>query len=436
MAWAIAQGAAGDTDAESYSPAFLEVGDLLLEGRGVEDVGADEEHRLLRRTLRDFAQSKVAPRAQEIHRQDLDVPDEIIRGVAELGLFGLSIPEEFGGSLSGRPDNVAMLIATEELSAASLAAGGSLMTRPEILVRALLSGATEDQKRRWLPGIATGEHLVAVAVTEPDAGSDVSAVKCRAERRADGSWMVNGAKLWCTFAGRAQLLMLLCRTGGPGHRGLSLFVAEKPSYPGHEFEHRQRGGGRLRGRAIPTLGYRGLHTFELEFDGYVLPATALIGEEGRGFYLQMEGFAAGRLQTAGRAVGVMQAAVRDALAYTRERSLFGKRLAKHELTRHTLGRMGTRLHAARQLSYQAGLLLAAEGQEGQMEASLAKLYASRMAEYVTRDAVQLFGGMGYAEETDVSRYFLDARVLAIFEGAEEVLALRVIAKELGVPHDA
>ncbi len=403
----------------------------------MEDVGADEEHRLLRRTLRDFAERKVAPRAQEIHRQDLDVPDDIVRGVAELGLFGLSIPEEFGGSLSGRPDHVAMLIATEELSAASLAAGGSLMTRPEILIRALLSGADEDQKRRWLPGIAAGKQLVAVAVTEPDAGSDVAAIKCRAVRRADGSWVVDGAKLWCTFAGRAHLLMLLCRTGGPGHRGLSLFVAEKPSFPGHEFEHRQRGGGRLRGRAIPTLGYRGLHTFELEFDGYVLPGAALIGEEGRGFYLQMEGFAAGRLQTAGRAVGVMQAALRDALAYARDRSLFGKRLAKHELARHTLGRMGTRLHAARQLSYQAGLLLASgSGQAGQMEAALAKLYASRMAEYVTRDAVQLFGGMGYAEETDVSRYFLDARVLAIFEGAEEVLALRVIAKELGVPSDA
>ena len=197
---------------------------------------------------------------------------------------------------------------------------------------------------------------------------------------------------------------------------------------GHDFEHRQDEGGVLRGRAIPTLGYRGLHTFELVFEDYRLPAQALVGEEGRGFYLQMEGFATGRLQTAARAVGVMHAAVRDTLAYTAQRRVFGKPVAEHELARQLIGRMGVRLHASRRLSYAAAELSDEGG--GQMEASLAKLYASRMAEYVTRDAMQLFGGMGYGEETDVSRYFVDARVLAIFEGAEEVLALRVIGKAL------
>jgi len=402
---------------------------LLLAGRIPDDLGASPEHRLLRATLREFAAKRITPRAQQIHRGDQDVPADIISGIAQLGLFGLSIPEEYGGSLAGRPDNLAMLIGTEEMAAGSLAAGGSLMTRPEILVRALLSGGSEEQKRRWFPAITSGERLVAVAVTEPDYGSDVAAIQCRATRLADGGWTVSGAKLWCTFAGRAHLVMLLCRTGSePGHRGLSVFVLEKPSEVGHDFEHRQAGGGVLSGRAIPTLGYRGLHTFELNFEDYRLPADALVGEEGRGFYLQMESFATGRLQTAARAVGVMHAAVRDTLAYTAQRRVFGKPVAEHELARQLIGRMGVRLHASRRLSYAAAELN--DAGDGQVEASLAKLYASRMAEYVTRDAMQLFGGMGYGEETDVSRYFVDARVLAIFEGAEEVLALRVIGRAL------
>lgn len=435
MAAAVARASDADRAAESFDDAFDSVAALALAGRSGADLGLTPEHAMLRSTLRDFAERRLRPRAQAIHRQDLDVPEDVIRGVAELGLFGLSIPEEYGGTLSGRPDHIAMLIGTEELSAASLAAGGSLMTRPEILVRALLSAAAEEQKRRWLPKIASGEALVAVAVTEPDVGSDVAAVQCRAVRRDDGAWEVTGGKLWCTFAGRGHLLMLLCRTGPreSGHRGLSLFVLEKPSFEGHDFEVRQPEGGRLSGRAIPTLGYRGLHTFELVFDRYRLPAEALVGEEGRGFYLQMEGFSTGRLQTAGRAVGVMQAAVRDSLAYTRERRAFGKPIAEQPVARQMLGRMVSRLEASRQLSYWAARLLD-EG-KGQMEASLAKLYASRMAEYVTRDATQLFGGMGYGEETDVSRYFVDARVLAIFEGAEEVLALRVIGRALEKSRD-
>jgi (2S)-methylsuccinyl-CoA dehydrogenase len=429
MAAAIASGAAGDTGAEALDPSFDAVAGFLLAGRVADDLGASPEHRLLRATLRDFAAKRITPRAQQIHRGDEDVPADLIAGVAELGLFGLSIPETYGGSLAGRPDNLAMLIGTEELAAGSLAAGGSLMTRPEILVRSLLSGGTEEQKRRWLPAIATGEKLVAVAVTEPDYGSDVAAIQCRATRLADGGWAVNGAKLWCTFAGRAHLVMLLCRTSSePGHGSLSVFVLEKPSYLGHQFEHRQETGGSLRGRAIPTLGYRGLHTFELTFDDYRLPEEALVGEKGRGFYLQMEGFATGRLQTAARAVGVMHAAVHDTLAYTAQRRVFGKPIAEHELAHRLIGRMAVRLHAARRLSYAAAEMHDDGG--GQVEAALAKLYASRMAEYVTRDAMQAFGGMGYGEETDVSRYFVDARVLAIFEGSEEVLALRVIGKAL------
>ncbi len=399
--------------------------------RATEDLGASGEHRLLRSTLRAFAEKEVRPHARAVHRQDLDVPEEVIRGVAELGLFGLSIPVEYGGTQGAAPDFRAMLIVTEELSRVSLAVGGSLITRPEILVRALLRGGTEEQRRAWLPAIASGEKLVAVAVTEPDQGSDVAALTCRASRRPGGDWEIAGTKLWCTFAGRSELLMVLCRTSDAGHRGLSVFVVEKPAFPGHHFVHRQPGGGRLTGRAIPTIGYRGMHTFELAFDHYRVPASALVGGEewlDRGFYLQMEGFAVGRIQTAARGVGVMQAALDDALAYTRDRRAFGQPVATFELPRAMLGAMVVRVAAARQLSYAAARLLD-EG-DGQFESSLAKLYASRAAEVVTRDAMQLHGGMGYGEETDVSRYFLDARVLSIFEGAEEVLALRVITRSL------
>jgi (2S)-methylsuccinyl-CoA dehydrogenase len=426
---AIARACATDQSADGLGPEFERVAELALSGTPVDDLGLPDEYRFLRSTLREFATREVKPRAQAIHRQDDDVPDAIIRGIAELGLFGTSIPSQYGGSQTGEPDYLAMLIGTEELSAASLAAAGSLMTRPEILVRALLSGGTEEQRRRWLPGIASGDQLVAVAVTEPNFGSDVAGIRCRAQKGSSGSWVVNGTKLWCTFAGRAHLLTLLCRSGDEAdHRGLSLFVAEKPSFHGKVFEHRQPSGGLLRGRAIPTIGYRGLHTFELLFQDYRLPPESLVGREGQGFYLQMHGFSVGRLQTAARGVGLMHAAIADALGYAQRRHVFGRPISDHELQRLILGRMLTRLHASRQLSYAAARLLDADG--GAVQASLAKLYAARMAEYVTRDAMQVFGGMGYGEETDVSRYFVDARVLTIFEGTEEVLALRVIANAL------
>ncbi|PZR67263.1 MAG: acyl-CoA dehydrogenase [Candidatus Dormiibacter spiritus] len=404
--------------------------------RPLMDLGLSEEQRLLRETFRDFAEREIRPRAAEVHRLNLDIPEDLLRGLAELGTFGLSIPEAYGGSKSegqgSKDDFETMLIVTEELSRGSLAAGGSLVTRPEILVVALVRGATEEQKRRWLPVIASGEKLVSVAATEPDHGSDIAGITCRAERVGDG-WLVNGAKLWSTFAGRAEIMMLLARTADAGHRGLSLFVVEKPAFSGHQFTFRQPGGGWLEGRAIPTIGYRGMHTFELSFDNFHLPGDALVGSEewlNRGFYLQMESFAMGRLQTAGRAVGVMQAALEDALAYASQRIVFGKPIARFGLPRTMLGRMIVQVATARRLSYRAARLLA-EGQgAGQIEASLAKLYASRMAEQVTRNAMQIHGGMGYAEETNVSRYFVDARVLSIFEGAEEVLALRVIAKSL------
>lgn len=406
------------------------LGSIAERFRPLEDVGASDEHRLIRDTFRGFARETIAPHAADVHRRDLDVPEQIVGGLAELGVFGLSIPEEHGGARDGDEDFEAMLVATEELSRASLALGGSLLTRPEILIRALLRGATPAQRERWLPRIASGEQLVAVATTEPDHGSDLARLECRATR-VEGGWRVNGTKLWCTFAGRAELLMLLLRTSDDGHRGLSVFVAEKPRFAGHDFAYTSPGGGTMAGRSIPTIGYRGMHTFELAFDDFFLPEDALVGGDewlSRGFYLQVESFAMGRLQTAGRAVGVMDAALDETLRYAAERRVFGSPISDLGQPRAMLGRMIVRVTAARRLAYRAAQLLA--GGAGEMHASLAKLYACRMAEHVTRDAVQLHGGMGYAEETSVSRYFVDARVLSIFEGAEDVLALRVIAPAL------
>ena len=393
--------------------------------------GLDEEYRLLRETFRTFAERKVKPLAEGLHREDRLIPDELIREAAGLGCFGLSIPAEHGGAQE-RPDTLGMVVVTEELSRGALIVG-SLITRPEILAKAILKGGTPAQQARFLPPMASGEKMVAIAVTEPDVGSDVANIKTLAAP-ADGGWRINGTKVWSTFAGRAELIGLLARTegaGAPGHRGLGMFVVEKPAYYGHAFEHAPPGGGRLAGRAIATLGYRGMHSFELTFEDYFLPAQNLLGEEagrGRGFYLQMEGFAFGRLQTAARALGVMQSAYEAARGYSAERRVFGKLLGDFPLSREKLVRMAATVQASRQATYAAARLL--NGGEGQVEASLVKLLACHHAEWITREAIQLHGGMGYAEEFPVSRLFADARVLTIFEGAEEVLALRVIVPAL------
>ena len=402
----------------------------------------DPDFEMVQDTFRRFADEKIAPRAEEIHRHNLDIPEDIISGLGEMGAFGLSIAEEHGGFASGsESDYLGMVIATEELSRASLGAGGSLITRPEILARALEAGGTEEQKQAWLPRLATGEIMAAVAVTEPDYGSDVAGIKVTATR-TDGGWLVNGVKTWCTFAARADVLMLLARTDpdrSKTHRGLSMFVVPKPRGEGHGFRFTQEagadggapGGGVMEGRAIDTIGYRGMHSYELAFDAWFVPDANLIGGEGglgRGFYYQMAGFENGRLQTAARAVGVMQAAYEAAADYAANRVVFGQPIGQYQLTRAKLGRMAVTIQAARQFMYGVGRLMA-KG-EGQMEASMVKAYVCRAAEWVTREALQIHGGMGYAEEYTVSRLFVDARVLSIFEGADETLCLKVIARRL------
>ena len=400
----------------------------------------DEDFELVQDTFRRFADEKIAPAAEHVHRTNGDVPEDIISGLGEMGAFGLSVPEQYGGwAGGGDQDYLGMVVATEELSRASLGIGGSLITRPEILTRALVKGGTEEQKREWLPKLATGEVMAAVAVTEPDFGSDVAGIKVTATPApgpdGDPGYVVNGVKTWCTFAARADVLMLLARTDADrskAHRGLSIFVVPKARTDGHGFVLEQPGGGRMEGRPIDTIGYRGMHSYELSFDGWWVPATNLIGGDdglGRGFYLQMEGFENGRLQTAARALGVMQAAYEAARAYAADRRVFGRPIGEYQLTQVKLARMAIVIQAARQFAYAVARMMA-KGQ-GAMEASMVKAYVCKSAEWVTREALQIHGGYGYAEEYVVSRLFVDARVLSIFEGADETLCLKVVARRLG-----
>lgn len=416
------------------SPEFLA---SLADQQGPRHLDADFE--MVQDTFRSYANKEVAPRAEHVHRHNADVPEEIIAGLAEMGAFGLSIPAEYGGySEGGDGEYMGNVIATEELSRGSLGIGGSLITRPEILARALMKGGTEEQKHEWLPKLATAEVLAAVAVTEPDYGSDVANIKVTATPSdlADGrkGWRINGVKTWCTFGARADVLMLLARTNpdrSQGHKGLSLFIVPKPHGDAHGFMFNQAEGGKMEGRPIDTIGYRGMHSYEIALEDWWVPAENLIGLEsglGKGFYFQMAGFENGRLQTAARAVGVMQAAYEAALDYANNRSVFGKNVYDYQLTKAKLGRMSTIIQASRQFSYGVAKLMA-KG-EGAMEASMVKAYVCKAAEWVAREAMQIHGGYGYAEEYSVSRLFVDARVLSIFEGADETLCLKVIARQL------
>jgi (2S)-methylsuccinyl-CoA dehydrogenase len=401
-----------------------------------------EDFELVRETFHRFAEEKVRPHAEHVHRTNGDIPEEVVAGLAELGGFGLSVPEEYDGFASGgESDYMGMVVATEELSWGSLGVGGSLITRPEILTRALVYGGTEAQKKQWLPKLASAEVLAAVAVTEPDFGSDVAGIVTSATP-AEGGWVINGVKTWCTFAARADVLMLLARTDpdrSKTHRGISMFIVEKPQGDGRGFVFAQSPGdrpaglgpGKLEGRPIDTLGYRGMHSYELSFENWFVPEANLVGGPeglGQGFYLQMQGFENGRLQTAARALGVMQAAYEAASDYAANRKVFGSPILEYQLTQAKLGRMAVLIQATRQSSYHVARLMARG--EGTLEASMVKAYVCRAAEWVTREAMQIHGGMGYAEEFPVSRYFVDARVLSIFEGADETLALKVIARRL------
>ncbi len=413
-----------------------EIGAQVAESRGRNDWPLDEMHQQVRDQVRDFAAAEIMPHAERIHRSDELIPEEFIEKMAKLGFFGLSIPEQYGGVEMG---NLAMILTTEELSRASLAAAGSLTTRPEILAKALLGGGTEQQKQAWLPRLASGEIMAGICVTEPGIGSNVAGVRCRATRgtvEGQDGWLIDGAKAWCTFAGRADVLAVLLRTDpdlSKGPKGLSLFIVPKQSSREHSFESKQASGGRLVGKADATPGYRGMHSYTLNFENFFVPAENLVGGEagqGRGFSLQMAGFAAGRLQTSGRGCGLAQAALEETARYVVDRTQFDRPISEFQLTQYSLGKMAAQIAGARAITYSEALAFDEDERGAAPLAAQAKLLACDVAVSTTQLGQLMHGGWGYAEEYPISRYVVDATVLPIFEGVKPILELKVIGRAL------
>jgi (2S)-methylsuccinyl-CoA dehydrogenase len=418
---AVARLVAAATPAARERLAALVDEDMLAPSYGDESIDA------MATTLRRFARDKVAPHAQGWHRADALVPLEVIADVAALGVFGLTVPEEFGGLGLGK---AAMCASTEELSAASLIVG-SLATRAEIAAELVRLGGTPEQRARYLPRIADGSILPTAVFTEPDTGSDLANLRTRAVRDGD-TWRVHGAKTWITHAARADLMTLLVRTGRPEdrHDGLSMLLAEKPR--GSDADPFPVAG--LKGSEIHVLGYRGLKEYELAFDGFEVPAGQLLGGvEGQGFRQLMATFESARIQTAARAVGVARAALGAALTYARARRQFGRPIAAFPRVAHKLAAIAIETTIARELTLAAARAKDAD-RRCDIEAGMAKLYAARSAWAAADNAVQIHGGNGYAEEYEVSRLLVDARILNIFEGAAEIQA-QVVARGLLSPRN-
>ncbi len=385
---------------------------------GLEDASLD----LVRDQVRRFAGRAVTPLAQDWHRRDVLIPLPLIEELAGLGVFGLTIPEEYGGLGLGK---TAMCVVSEELSRACLGVG-SLGTRSEIAGELIRLNGTPAQKSRWLPQIASGAVLPTAVFTEPAAGSDLAAVATRAVRDGD-TYRIYGAKTWITHGARSDLMTLLARTqsGERGYRGLSMFLAPKPR--GSEADPFPAQG--IGGTEIPVLGYRGMKEYEIAFDGFEVPAEGLLGEvEGQGFKQLMATFESARIQTASRAVGVAQNALELGLAYALERRQFGKPIVQFPRVAGKLALMAAETMVARQLTYFA----AREKDRGRrcdIEAGMAKLLAARVAWSNADNALQIHGGNGYALEYPISRVLCDARILNIFEGAAEIQA-QIIARGL------
>ncbi len=386
------------------------------------DPGLDETFEAIRTEMRRFADAEVVPYAQDWHRANQYIPLQVIAGLSEMGVFGLTIPEEFGGMGLGK---VAMCVVSEELSRGYIGVG-SLGTRSEIAAELILVGGTPEQKRHFLPKIASGEILPTAVFTEPNTGSDLASLRTRATREGE-AYVINGAKTWITHPVRADLMTLLARTdpSEPGYRGLSMFLAEKPR--GTDAEPFPAQG--MSGGEIEVLGYRGMKEYEIAFDGFAIPADSLLGGvEGQGFKQLMETFESARIQTAARAVGVAQCALELGLRYAKERVQFGKTLIHFPRVADKIAMMAVEIHIARQITYFAGRAKD-EGRRCDLEAGMAKLLGARVAWAAADNALQIHGGNGFALEYPISRVLCDARILNIFEGAAEIQA-QVIARRL------
>jgi len=384
--------------------------------------GLDETLEAIRSEMRKFATANVTPYAQDWHAKNAYIPLDVVAGLAELGVFGLTIPEEYGGSGMGK---IAMCVVSEELSRAYIGVG-SLGTRSEIAGELILVGGTEEQKQKFLPGIASGEILPTAVFTEPNNGSDLAGLRTRATRDGD-VYKVVGNKTWITHPVRADIMTLLVRTNPEekGYKGLSMLIAEKPR--GTDENPFPAPG--MTGGEIEVLGYRGMKEFEIGFDNFVVPVDNLLGgEEGKGFKQLMETFESARIQTAARALGVAQSALDLGLKYAKERVQFGKPLFSFPRVFNKIVSMAVEIHVARQITYFA----AREKDEGKrcdLEAGMSKLLGARVAWAAADNALQIHGGNGFALEYPVSRVLCDARILNIFEGAAEIQA-QVIARRL------
>ena len=384
--------------------------------------GLDDELEMIRDQFRRYADDKVAPFAHEWHLKDELIPMPVIEELAEMGVFGLTIPEKFGGfGLS----KASMVVVSEELSRGYIGVG-SLGTRSEIAAELILSGGTDAQKAQWLPKIASGEILPTAVFTEPNTGSDLGSLRTRAQRDGD-DWTITGNKTWITHAARAHMMTLLARTDPDTSdwRGLSMFLAEKQ--PGTEADPFPTPG--MTGTEIGVLGYRGMKEYELSFDGFRVAGENLLGgETGQGFKQLMQTFEAARIQTAARAIGVAQNALELGLQYGEDRHQFGRALIEFPRVADKLAMMAVEIMLARQLTYFAAWEKDHD-RRCDLEAGMAKLLGARVAWAAADNALQIHGGNGFALEYQISRVLCDARILNIFEGAAEIQA-QVIARRL------
>ncbi len=411
VAMFLAQGSNRDTRAELAA--------RLADGERP-DEALDETLDLVRYQFRTFAAERIAPHSHGWHLADELIPDAVVAEMAALGVFGICIDPEHGGLGMGK---LAMCVVSEELSRGWICAG-SLGTRSEIAGELIGASGTEEQKARWLPGLASGEILPTAVFTEPDTGSDLASVRTRATRTEDGHWQVHGAKTWITHAARADLMTLLVRTdpAKPGHDGLSMLLAAKSR--GDDFPDAGLAGGE-----IEVLGYRGMREYVLTFDGFEVEGDQLLGgAEGEGFRQLMRTFEGARIQTAARAIGVGWNALDLALRYAAERRQFGKPLSAFPRVSDKIALMAAELLMARELTYAAARRKDL-GERCDIEAGMAKLLAARVAWSNADQNVQIHGGNGYALEYEASRILCDARILNIFEGAAEIQA-HVVARGL------
>jgi alkylation response protein AidB-like acyl-CoA dehydrogenase len=376
-----------------------------------------EERLMIRDVAREFTMKEVLPVANELDPVQGEIPLELRDKLADMGYFGIRIPEQYGGSGLGCFEYclVAEQLARGWMSVASIIARGNGTLTIDLL--------SDEQKSRVLPRVVTGEYLGAMSLSEPDTGSDLASMSCRAVRDGD-DWVITGNKYWCTFADGADYIVLFARTSTSDdparrHVGISAFIIDKPRGQLPDGVH---------GSPIPKIGYFGWKTWELAFDGLRLPGSALIGAEGRAFYALAKGLDEARAHTAARSIGLAQGALEDAMAYAQERAQFGRPIAEFQDLRFKIARMATDIEAARQLLYSVCDRIDS-GQRCDKEASMVKYFASEMAERVTSDALQILGGAGYTQLHAVERHWRDARLTKIFEGTSEI-QLRIISDNL------